>query len=137
LQDIINEFRSEMGKIDELLLNMKPVKNRHKTADSFQFSTDQLVTKIGNILRGVSVTFTNGSSVSPRSVLQFLYKIDFITARIEKNGSIERRYFDESRFLASDVVEFGYGWEIHPAYRWALQPNDIQNVIDSVMREVS
>jgi hypothetical protein len=136
LQDIINEFRSEMDKIDELLLNMKPTKRRQKTADSFQFSTDQLVAKISDIMRHVSISFTNGSSVSPRSIMQFLYKIDFVTARIDKNGSIERRYFDESRFLASETVEFGYGWEIHPAYRWALQPNNIQDVIDSVMKEL-
>ena len=87
-------------------------------------------------MRGVNISFTNGKSVSARSIIQFLYKIDFITARIESDGTIERRYFDQSRFLASEIVEFGYGWEIHPAYRWALQPSDIQDVIDSVIGEI-
>jgi hypothetical protein len=50
------------------------------------------------------------------------------------DGTIERKYFDRSRFLASDFADFGFDWEIHPAYRWALQPQSIQDVIDSLGR---
>jgi len=32
----------------------------------------------------------------------------------------------------NSAVDFGLEWEIHPAYRWAIQPNDIQDVIDSL-----
>ena len=34
----------------------------------------------------------------------------------------------------SVFADFGFDWEIHPAYRWALQPQDIQDVIDSLGR---
>jgi hypothetical protein len=80
----------------------------------------------------VALRFTNGRGVSGRSIIQFLYKIDFITARRDTDQGIERRYFDEGRFLANEVVEFGYKWEIHPAYRWALQPHDLKDVFASI-----
>jgi hypothetical protein len=134
LQDIVNEFRSEMPNLEKFLLHMRPTKREKRTAESYQFSTDQLVLKIEDILQHVPVSFTNGRYATPKALIQFLYKIDFITARKNTANGIERRYFDESRFLATDIVDFGFGWEIHPAYRWALQPQDINDVIDSLGR---
>ena len=132
LQDIINEFRSELLDIEKLLLHMRPTKKQRRTAESYQFATDQLSLKLQEILTHVSLRFTNGRYVTPRSLIQFLYKIDFVTARRTGPTGIDRKYFDESRFLANEIVEFGYDWEIHPAYRWALQPQNIQDVIDSL-----
>ena len=132
LQDIINEFRTELPQIENLLLNMRPTKKQRRTADSYRFTTDQLSIKLQEVMSHVTLRFTNGRYVTPRSLIQFLYKIDFITARRDTASGIDRKYFDESRFLATEIVEFGYGWEIHPAYRWALQPQDIQDVIDSL-----
>jgi hypothetical protein len=40
LQDIINEFRSELPEIDRLLLEMRPTKKQRKAAESYLFSTD-------------------------------------------------------------------------------------------------
>ncbi|HML74219.1 MAG TPA: hypothetical protein PKB02_06955, partial [Anaerohalosphaeraceae bacterium] len=60
---------------------------------------------------------------------QFLYKINFLTARkVQDDNNINRFYFEENRYLASDFCDFGYDWEVHPAYRWALQPDDIRNI---------
>jgi hypothetical protein len=42
-----------------------------------------------------------------------------------ESGEIQRKYFEDSRYLSSDFVDFGYDWEVHPAYRWALQPQDL------------
>lgn len=132
LQDIINEFKSELPNIERLLFEMRPTRQQRRTAESYQFSTDKLVLKLRNILQHVPLQFTTGKMISPTSLIQFLYKVDFITARKEVDGDIERKYFDESRFLANEFVEFGYDWEIHPAYRWALQPQDVGAVIDSI-----
>ncbi len=133
LQDIINEFKSELPDIESLLLSMKPSRRERKAALSYQFTTDALCVKLNNIIGQNTFRFTNGRSVSARSLIQFLYKIDFITARREiADGEIDRKYFDEGRFLASEVADFGYNWEIHPAYRWALQPQDVQSLIDSL-----
>jgi len=135
LQDIINEFRSEMRDIEKLLLEMKPTRKERTTAESYQFSNDKLSKKITEIMSHVVLKFSNGRPVTVKSIIQFLYKIDFITARKElADGTIERRFFDRSRFLANEFTDFGFDWEIHPAYRWALQPQDIQAVIDSLGR---
>lgn len=135
LQDIINEFRSELPAIERLLLEMKPSKKERTAAQSYLFSNDKMSIKIAEVMQHVTLTFTNGRRVTGKALTQFLYKIDFITARKTlPDGSIERRYFDRSRFLASEFADFGFDWEIHPAYRWALQPQDIQDVIQSLGR---
>jgi hypothetical protein len=135
LQDIINEFKSEMPDIKSLLLNMKPSKKARQTIDNYLFNMGSLSQKLQQVMGNTNLRFSNGNHISPRSLTQFLYKIDFITARKEINGNIERKYFDESRFLANDITDFGYDWEIHPAYRWALQPQDIQSLIASVAKD--
>ena len=62
--------------------------------------------------------------------------MDFITARRVIDGIIERKYFDQARFLANEFVDFGYDWEIHPAYRWALQPQNVSDVLDSIFGRI-
>jgi hypothetical protein len=51
---------------------------------------------------------------------------------VEENGNLVRKYFEESRFLGHEIVDFGYGWEIHPAYRWALQPENVNAILDAL-----
>lgn len=135
LQDIINEFKSELPEIEKLLLEMRPTRRERTTLESFLFSTDQLRRKVNNALQHVSLRFTNGRAVTSGSIIQFLYKIDFITARKQliDDGEIDRKYFNENRFLAPEFADFGYDWEIHPAYRWALQPQDVQRTLDSLL----
>lgn len=132
LQDIINEFKSELPAIERLLLGFRPLKKTQKAVDNYFFTTDQLVARIKQIMQNVPLAFKNGRPATPRAIVQFLYKIDFITARKDYEDRIDRKYFDQNRFLASEVAEFGYDWEIHPAYRWALQPQSIQDVLDSI-----
>jgi len=133
LQDIINEYKSELADIERLVLSMKPSKPERRAAFNYQFTTDALSTKLTNIIQQNTFHFTNGRLISSKSLIHFLYKIDFITARKEiGSGIIDRKYCEQSRFLASEVVDFGYNWEIHPAYRWALQPRDIQSLINSL-----
>ncbi len=61
-----------------------------------------------------------------------MYKINFLTARKEGVGGIERKYFEESRYLSHKFVDFGFDWEVHPAYRWALQPDNLSDVFTQV-----
>ncbi|MAW88579.1 MAG: hypothetical protein CMJ42_18825 [Phyllobacteriaceae bacterium] len=136
LQDVINEFRSELENVEDLLMSMRPLKKERKASTSFLFTNDELSKKITNALRQRTFVFRNGKPATSKAIHQFLYKIDFITARIEKNDHIERLHFDESRFLAHEIADFGYKWEIHPAYRWALEPQDVNDVIDSLRDDV-
>lgn len=135
LQDLVNEFRSELPEIERLLLEMRPTKREKTAAQSYLFTNDKLAVKLKEIIGHVNFTFANGRPVTPGALAQFLYKIDFVTARKTlPDGAIDRRYFDRSRFLASEFADFGYDWEIHPAYRWALQPQDTLDVISSLGR---
>ncbi len=132
LQDIINEFRTELPNIERLVLGFKPSRRARKASDSYLFATDALVTKLKTIAQNSALQFKSGRLVTPRGLIQFLYKIEFITARMDSDAGIQRRHFDQNRFLASEIAEFGYDWEIHPAYRWALQPHDVHRILDGV-----
>ena len=62
-----------------------------------------------------------------------MYKINFLTARKDSpTHYITRRYFEESRYLSSEFVDFGFDWEVHPAYRWALQPDDLESIFSQL-----
>ena len=80
-----------------------------------------------------NLRYTNGKVVSPNSLIQFLYKIHFVIARRDLEDRIDRKYFDQSRFLANEFADFGYDWEVHPAYRWALQPQDVGDILEKIL----
>ena len=67
--------------------------------------------------------FKSAKEVTPQSLAAFLYKINFITARKSTGSEILRVYYDENQYIYNDFTDFGYSYEIHPAYRWALQPS--------------
>jgi hypothetical protein len=117
------------------VLRGKATTKRERTAaESYLFSTDKLRSKLNKAMGHANFQFSNGRPITSGSLIQFLYKIDFITARLKLvDGSIDRKYFSEGRFLAPEFADFGYDWEIHPAYRWALQPQDIQSVLDDML----
>ncbi len=128
IQDTINEYRSELPDIERLLMNMRPNKKERTAREGYIYRTDELLAKLGNIMEQGKFVFTTGREADKKSLAGFLYKINFITARKESlDGKIIRRYFEESRYLSSQFVDFGFDWEIHPAYRWALQPADVND----------
>lgn len=129
IQDTINEFRSELPAIDKLIFGMKPTKKEKSLADSFVYSTSDLLNKINNVIQQNNFIFASGRPTTAKELAHFLYKINFLTARKTlDNGEIDRRYFDENRYLSTATADFGYDWEIHPAYRWALQPDSIDDI---------
>ena len=59
--------------------------------------------------------------------------VTFITARKElPTGHIQRKYFEENKYLSSQIANFGYDWEVHPAFRWALSPDNIETVFSNL-----
>ncbi len=128
LQDTINEFRSELSNIDRLLMNMKPDKVERQAKLGYVYTTGDLITKISKIRNLCNFSFTNGRPVTDKSLAAFMYKINFLTARKETEKGIVRKYFEESRYLSSEFVDFGFAWEVHPAYRWALQPDNLKDM---------
>lgn len=133
LQDAFNEYKSELSNIENLLLGMKPAKKERKASEGYVYTTDALLKKISNIMQSNSFKLNNVAFTDAKSLAQFMYKICFITARKElPNGHINRKYFDDNQYLSSRFADFGFDWEVHPAYRWALQPDTIQDVFDGV-----
>ena len=132
LQDTINEFRSELPDIERLLFGMRPTKRKQRTSENFLYTTDKIILRMKEIMQQNSFFYTNKKYVSPKTLIQFLYKIDFIIARKNIESGIDRKYFDQNRFLASEFVDFGYDWEVHPAYRWALQPLSVADILAEI-----
>lgn len=132
VQDTINEFRSELPDIQRLLLNMKPSRQELTAKQGYKYKTDRLLHKLNNISQGGDFRFANGKTASHKELASFLYKINFLTARKEVPGGITRNYFEENRYLSNEFADFGYDWEIHPAYRWALQPDDPRSIFDKL-----
>ena len=125
LTDTVNEYQSEFPKVKELLLKMKPSKQEIQEGHPCKYTRAELVKKINNILSMSNFTFKKGIQATPEELAAFMYKINFITARKKSEGEICRVYYDENQYIYNDFTDFGYDYEIHPAYRWALQPDDI------------
>lgn len=132
LQDTINEYRSELPDVERLLLGMKPSREEKKAKLGYVYTTELLLRKVSNIQQGGVFKFHNGKVADQKDLAAFLYKINFITARKENGDSVERRYFEESRYLSNKFVDFGFDWEVHPAYRWALQPDNMQDIFNTL-----
>ena len=129
IQDTINEYRSELKDIERLLLSMKPSSKERKAGKGYVYTTSELHNKLYSIIQQGTFCFTNGKRATPKDLHHFLYKINFITARKERDdGFIDRKYFEENNYLTTGIVDFGYDWEIHPAFRWALSPDDISSI---------
>lgn len=129
MQDTVNEYRTEMPHVERLLFGMKPSKREHTAKLGYTYNTTQLLDKIKNIEEQGQFKFANGKVATTKQLAGFLYKINFITARKDIGETIDRKYFEESRYLQASFVDFGYDWEVHPAYRWALQPDDAASVL--------
>ncbi|MFI7428489.1 P-loop ATPase, Sll1717 family [Micromonospora sp. NPDC049836] len=131
--DTINEFRSELPDIRRLLENMKPSTKEKTTKSGYVYTTADLLKKIKSVEAQGQFRFKPGSLASTKDLAAFLYKINFLTARYERaDGTIVRRYFEEQRYLQSEFADYGFAWEVHPAYRWALQPTDIDKIFETL-----
>lgn len=132
LLDTVNEFRSELPDIERLLMNMRPSKKERTAKEAYVYSTERLLQKIDDLRGTGPFRFATGLTATPRELAAFLYKINFITGRRETDNGIVRKYFEENRYLQSKFVDFGFDWEIHPAYRWALQPESLGDIYKNV-----
>lgn len=132
LQDTINEYRSELSGIEKLVLGMKPSKVQKKASEGYVYTTDQLLKKIRNIEERGQFSWANGQLGDTKELAAFLYKINFITARKKTPNGIDRKYFEENRYLSNQFADFGYDWEVHPAYRWALQPENPLDIFNEL-----
>lgn len=133
LQDTVNEHRYELPDIEYLLLGMKPSHGQKKLSGAYKYTEEGLIRKIEGLQQRKSMPFANGKTASSKELLTFMYKINFLVARKDlPDGYIDRKYFEDDKYLSTEAIEFGYNWEIHPAFRWALYPEckDIVSDVD-------
>lgn len=128
IQDTINEFRSELPEVERLIFGMKPSMKERLAKEGYIYTTAQLLQKIKKIQEQGQFRLRSGRMADAKELAAFLYKINFLTARKELPDLIERRYFEQARYLQSRFADFGFDWEVHPAYRWALQPDDLGSI---------
>ena len=123
LQDTINEHKYELPDIERLLLGMKPSHEMKKTEKPFVYDKERLVRKIEGIMQNGKFYFANSKECTVEELIAFMYKINFLNARKDTvGGFIDRKYFEDNKYITSNSVDFGYDWEVHPAFRWALYP---------------
>ena len=123
LQDTINEHKYELPDIERLLLGMKPSHEMKKTGKPFVYDKERLVRKIEGIMQNGKFYFANNKECTVEELIAFMYKINFLNARKDVTGGfIDRKYFEDNKYITSNSVDFGYDWEVHPAFRWALYP---------------
>ena len=134
LQDTINEYRSELPEIERLLLGMKPSNRERHTSEEFLYTTDELFKKLEVIQGQKPFFFTKETQATTQELAAFLYKINFLVARkrVEDSSIIDRKYFEENKYLSNKFIDFGYKWEVHPAFRWALYPDAGNEVYNSL-----
>lgn len=133
IQDSINEYRTELPDVGRLLGGMKPTKRTRRTKEAYFYDTGALLLKIRNIVEGGRFRFATGDEASDKDLASFLYKINFLIAtKTLESGFIVRKYFEESRYLISNFADFGFAWEVHPAYRWALQPDSVWDIFKNL-----
>lgn len=123
LQDTINEHKYELPDIERLLLGMKPSHEMKKTEKPFVYDKERLVRKIEGIMQSGKFYFANNKECTVEELIAFMYKINFLNARKDVDGGfIDRKYFEDNKYITAKSVDFGYDWEVHPAFRWALYP---------------
>ena len=122
LVDTCNEYQSEFPNIKSLLLQMRPTTKELQGRHPNRYTRAELLQKLKNIQSSNSFRDTSGRIFSENELAALLYKINFLTARKDINGEIVRQYYEESRYIYNEFTDFGADYEVHPAYRWALQP---------------
>ena len=129
LTDTSTEYQSELPAVKQILLKMKPSQKEIKTKQNPSiFTRPELLKKLEGIISMTRLYFTDGKAVTPQSLAAFLYKINFITARKKEGDKISRVYYDENQYIYNEFADWGYSYEIHPAYRWALEPDRVKNI---------
>jgi hypothetical protein len=84
LQDIVNEFKTELPGIGRLVHGMRPTTKERTTLRSYLYTNDELMLKLRSLMGMNDFRFANGTVVSAKALAEFLYKKDFITARKDK-----------------------------------------------------
>lgn len=129
INDTIAEYKSELSTIDRLIYGMKPNKQGKTSSESFYYTTIELKAKLFNLSQQGEFRFASNKAGKPQDLISFLYKIGFLTAtKQQHDGTLQRVSYEESSHLSSSYMDFGFNWEVHMGYRWAIQPETLEDI---------
>lgn len=129
INDTIAEYKSELPTIDRLIYGMKPNKVGKTSSESFYYTTIELKSKLFNLSQQGEFRFASNKAGKPQDLISFLYKIGFLTAtKQQEDGNVQRVSYEESSHLSSSYMDFGFNWEVHMGYRWAIQPETLDDI---------
>lgn len=130
IADLVSEFRSELPEIEQVVYSLRPSKKDMQNKEKrYLYTNDELIGRLNALTARSNIYFKNGKKATGTSLAEFLFKIDFVIARREVNSIIERYYYEDHSKLQSSKASFGMQWEVHPAYRWALNPQKVHEII--------
>lgn len=133
ITDLVSEFRSELPEIEQVIYVLRPSQKDLKTKDKkYLYTDDELIARLNALAGRSNIYFKNGRKASGKALAEFLFKIDLVIARREVNGILERYYYEDHSKLQSSKANFGMQWEVHPAYRWALNPQTVIELISDL-----
>jgi hypothetical protein len=129
INDTIAEYKSELPSIDRLIYGMKPDKKGKTFSDSYYYTTIELKDKLFRLSQQGEFRFASNSNGKPKDLISFLYKIGFLTAtKKNEDGILLRVTYEEVSHLSSSYMDFGFDWEVHMGYRWAIQPETFEDI---------
>lgn len=130
INDTIAEYKSELPSIDRLIYGMKPSKRGKSFSDTYFFTTEALREKLFNLSQLGEFRFASGNTAKPQDLISFLFKIGFLTATKKKeDGGVLRKTYEEANHLSSPYMDFGFNWEVHMGYRFAIQPETLDDIL--------
>lgn len=128
INDTIAEYKSELPSIDRLIYGMKPNRMEQKAADGYYYKSEELRSKLYKLSQQGNFRFANGSVDSPQNLISFLFKIGFLTATKRTEQGVIRKSYEDVSNLSSSYLDFGFDWEVHMGYRWAIQPESLEDI---------
>lgn len=129
ITDTIAEYKSELPSIDRLIYGMKPNKQAKAFAQSFYFTSIELKEKLFKLSQQGEFKFATNRAGKPQDLITFLFKIGFLTAtKVQDDGSVLRLSYEDASHLSSSYMDFGFDWEVHMGYRWAIQPDTLEDI---------
>lgn len=125
VNDLLAEYRSRMPALETLLESYRPRK-QGRSSESFNFTNDKMQIHLKGVLKEKTEIKFIGEKSTPdtRSLIEFLYRIEFLQAYRSSGGFIERYDFELQQKVFFGDKEVGFSWEVLPAYRWWLEPVD-------------
>lgn len=121
LQNTVGEFSVECQKIETILTAFDKQPERYRTDELLKIIKNRITE--GNDIRIAGEVGRCG----PQQVAKFLFRIGFLTARMDYPGGYDHFSYAEKPHLMADNsnLDHGHSWEIHPIFRQALNLRNV------------